>query len=198
MAKTLQVHLKAYRETFAEYNFFPEDIIITTQVFGDWNGPAKLGVPNPQEFTKKYLQRLDESFVDAPLYPNVIPTLETLSKSKKLALITSSTIRLIRPAIQQQKVEKYFPIVLAAEDVITHKPDPEIIEKSLFLLGGNKEEAIIVGDSKSDLGAAVNAGIDSVLFFPDDHTLFYQKKNLMKYSPTHVIIDHKELLKILV
>lgn len=196
LAKTLEAHLQAYQDTFAEYDMFPSPSLITHRVFGDWQGPAKLGVPKPEEFTQKYLNRLTDHFINAPLYPNAFSTLQTLARSKKLALLTSSTSKLIHPAIEKQLVAKFFSVVITAEDVTEHKPAPEIITKALTLLQGQEEEAIIIGDSKSDLGAAQNAGIDSVLFFPEHHSNFYEKENLLKFSPTHVISDHSELLDI--
>lgn len=41
LAKTLDLWLEVYQQTFAEYNIFPEDKAIIQQVFGDWNGPKK-------------------------------------------------------------------------------------------------------------------------------------------------------------
>lgn len=200
LAKTLQIHLDAYKDTFAEYDIFPTDVEVTKQVFGDWNGPAKLGVEDVPTFTDAYLARVVQHFAEAPLYPHALETVKKLKKAgKKIALVTTSTVKLIKPALKKTKMEKYFEFVLAAEDVKEHKPAPEIINKSLAKWKAPKEESIIIGDSKSDLGAANNAKIDAVLFSPKDHDIFYDEKELTEtYKPTFVIDDHKELLDILV
>ncbi len=174
LAQTLQIHLKAYKDTFAEYGIFPSDFEVTKKVFGDWNGPAHLGVKDVKTFTDKYLARVHKSFIDAPLYPHALSMVQTLSQSgKKLALVTTSTVQLIAPAIERVGMDQFFSVVLTAEDVTHHKPDAEIVNKALEKLDGKGEEAVIIGDSKSDLGAAQNVGIDSVLFYPPDHELFY-------------------------
>lgn len=198
LAKTLQIHLKAYKQTFAEYGIEPSDFDITKKVFGDWNGPAKLGIEDVDGFTEKYLHRVDQHFADAELYQDARQVVETLSKSKSLALVTTSTRRWIESALEKTGMRDLFLVVLAKEDVSQHKPDPEIVESAIKFLKGNKEESIIVGDSKSDLGAAQNAGIDSVFFSPRDHDAFYDSKDLIeKYKPTFVIEKHEQLLDIL-
>ena len=199
LAKTLQIHLDAYKKTFNEYNIFPTDFEVTQKVFGDWNGPAKLGVEDVKTFTDIYLARVAVNLPLASLYPHALNTLQELTKAgKKLALVTTSTIKFVQPVLEKTKMSDLFTVVLAAEDVAEHKPAPEIVYTAIEKLKGNKEECIIIGDSKSDLGAALNAGIDSVLFSPNDHKLFYDRAELIeKYSPTFVIKDHKELLDIL-
>jgi pyrophosphatase PpaX len=201
IAKTLQIHMAAYKQTFAEYDLYPSQEDIAHKVFGDWEGSLNVGLDRADldAFVNTYLERVDAQFSDAPLYPNAFEVVEHFSATdKKLAVVTSSTIKHVGPALEKTKLKDFFDVVLAAEDVQQHKPAAEIVEKVLALTGGIKAEAIIIGDSKSDLGAAQNAGIDSVLFFPEDHKLFYDKDKLIKeYQPTFVIEDHEELRGIL-
>lgn len=198
LAKTLQIHLDAYKQTFAEFNIFPSDFEITQKVFGDWNGPAKFGIDDIPTFTNAYLARVVQKFATAPLYPHAKDAIVHFSKTKKIALITTSTITLVKPALEHHGISSFFTSVLTAEDVKRHKPNPEIIELALQKLDGNKQETVIIGDSKSDLGAAQATGIDSVLFYPADHALFYNKQQLIhQYNPTFVIEDHQNLVDIL-
>lgn len=198
LAQTLQIHLKAYQETFAEYGVQPTVEEITQKVFGDWNGPAHIGIQDVAGFTEKYLARVNQTYVQAPLYPHVFSTIQALSQNgKSLALVSSSTNRLSLPALEHHNITSFFKVILTAEDVTEHKPAPEIIDKALQRLGGNKAEAVIIGDSKSDLGAAQNAGIDAILFYPDDHTIFYNREKLLDYKPKAVIQAHRELLELL-
>jgi len=201
LAQTLQTHLKALKDTFSEYEIFPTDFEVTKKVFGDWSGPLKLGVNQADldVFISKYLKRVNKEVIKAPLYPGVKEMIKNLSEQgKSLALVTTSATQLVEPALEITGMKELFPVILAAEDVTNHKPAAEIIEKALLQLGGTKEEAIIIGDSKSDLGAALNAGIDSVFFSPSEHDVFYSKEHLVKeYSPTFVINNHLELLNLI-
>lgn len=52
----------------------------------------------------------------------------------------------------------------------------------------------MVGDSSSDIIAAQNAGVDSVLFFPTEHAKFYDIKKLIALKPTHTIKDFRDIV----
>jgi pyrophosphatase PpaX len=199
LAKTLDIWLDTYKQTFAEYNLYPEDGVIIQQVFGDWNGPSKVGVTNIDEYTQKLLARVNEKYPSVQLYDNVFNVIESLrNKGKKLALITTSKKSTIQEALENNKLADSFDVILTAEDVVKHKPDPEIVNKAVEMLGGSKDEAIIVGDSKSDLDAAQNASIDSILFYPKHNEIFYDLSVLKSYKPTYTVDDFKQILDIVV
>jgi HAD superfamily hydrolase (TIGR01549 family) len=199
LGMTLDVCLDAYRRVFAEYDLFPEDSTITQEIFGDWSGPKKLGITNVDTFMDKWLVILNERYPYVNLYNGVKETLEEIKKrDKKMALVTTSKLTMVKPALEKTKLMEVFDVILSAEDVTKHKPDPEIIEKAITRLGGNKESAIIIGDSKSDLGAAQNAGIDSILFYPEHNQNFYDLKFLETYQPTYTVKDFEEILDVIV
>lgn len=110
-----------------------------------------------------------------------------------MALLTTSLRTTVEPALKRHHLLSQFEIILTGEDVKNHKPDPEIIEKALVALEGNKGAAIIIGDSKSDLGAAHNAGIDPLLYFPMHNRLFYDEKILKSYNPTFITSTFHEV-----
>src|SRR5581483_9741789 len=102
------------------------------------------------------------------------------------------------PPVTNNNVKKYFDVILTKEDVIHHKPNPEIVYKALEKLDGIKEEAIVVGDSKKDLGAAQSAGIDSLLFYPEQHKKFYSLEDLKIYNPAYIVSSFEEMKPILI
>ena len=198
MAKTLDIWLDAYHKTFAEYDKVLEDRVITQQVFGKWDGPTKFGITNIDEYNKKLFSRLNEQYPTVTLYDNVKQVVSQLKKNgKKLAMVTTTDKKTVMPALQFNQLDQYFDIILTAEDVSKHKPDPEIVLKAIDMLKGKNETSIIIGDSKSDLGAAKSAEIDSILYYPEHNELFYDLDTLMEYEPTYVIRDFKEILDLL-
>ena len=198
LAKTLDVVLEAYKQVFAEYDIYPDDKTITTEVFGDWNGPTKLGIKDIDAYTKRLLTLLDERYPYVELYDDAKETLVLLKKrNKKLALVTSGKLATVKPALENTGLTNMFDLILSAEDVTKHKPDPEIIETAIARLNGTKEQTIIVGDSKSDLGAAQNAKIDSLLYYPDHNRKFYDLKILQAYHPTYQVKDFKQISEII-
>lgn len=195
---TLDLTLNAYKKTFAEYDVHPTNQEITHQVFGDWNGPKKFGVEDINGFTEKYLKRVHDGYPHVQLYDGVKETLTTLhEKGKKMALLTTSLDTTVQPSLEQHGLSHFFEFILTANDVSNHKPDPEVIHKALEKFGGDKDHSIIIGDSKSDLGAAQNAGIDSLLFFPEHNKPFYDEEVLKSFHPTYTVSEFKELLAIL-
>ena len=56
-----------------------------------------------------------------------------------------------------------FDSVVAGDDLLTKKPDPDMVYKALADIGIGAASACLVGDSKADLGAAKAAGVTSIL-----------------------------------
>lgn len=199
LSKTLDVVLESYKVVFTEYGLYPSDEDIVYKVFGDWNGPIKVGLAESDidAFIEKLLIKQAEKYPYVGLYEGVLETLESLkSHNKILSLVTTTKRDTIAPILKEKNLNRFFDLVLTSEDVIKHKPDPEIIHMALEKLGGSKDEAIIIGDSKSDLGAAQNAGIDSILFFPEHNHRFYTLEYLKQYDPSYVVTEFKDILSI--
>jgi pyrophosphatase PpaX len=134
---------------------------------------------------------------DVELYPDALEVLEALyNEGKHLALITSSPHKNIDYLLEKYNLSRFFEVVIAADDISHHKPHPEALEKALAQLGGDKQDAVMVGDGDKDIGAAKNAGIDSILFYPDEHTKFYNINKLRELGPTHVVDDFRQILQI--
>lgn len=195
LAQTLEIWLNAYKVVFAEYSLYPSDREIAQQ-FGNYKGAAQFRIKDVEEFVIKVTKRADSDARTVKLYDNIIPLLNKL-KNKKKALLSSSPKGILYGALKHNNLFNYFDVILSAEDVIHHKPHPEMLEKGLSLIKGRKDSAIMVGDSNKDLGAANNARIDSLLFYPKDHAIFYDLKDLESYKPTYIISDFKDALSIL-
>ena len=73
------------------------------------------------------------------------------------------------------------------------KPDPEILNYIMHHLNVSKEEAVMVGDTKADVMAGKNAGIDTITV-----TYGYEKIDILKNAnSTYMINDFKILEEIL-
>ena len=196
LAKTLDLWLESCKQVLAEIDKYPDDREIS-KLFGDWSALEKLGHPNIEEANKKLVGHVGEKLSLVELYPNARETLETLhSNGKKIAILTSSPRESLENSEAYQSISQYNSFLIAGEDVENHKPHPEIIEKALQKFGSTPEEAIMVGDSEKDLGAAANADVDSVLYHPLGHDKFYDKEKLLELNPTYIIEDHKGILNL--
>lgn len=107
--------------------------------------------------TKRYLDLIR-------LFPGVTEMLEDLRKGGFLtALVTSRLKPTTFQGIEKFGIGKYFDVIITADDVTKHKPDPQPALTALKQLGSSPERAVMIGDTKQDILCAGNAGIISVL-----------------------------------
>lgn len=129
------------------------------------------------------------------LYPDALEVLQKLRETgHKLALITTSYRENVEYVLELHAITDLFDAIVYGDEVENHKPHPEPLEKGLELLSGTKDSAVMIGDSDKDVGAAKNAGIDSILFYPEEHKKFYYIEILKLHEPTYVIDDFKQVL----
>ncbi len=64
-----------------------------------------------------------------------------------------------RDLLRQIGVLKDFDVVVTADDVKNHKPDPEGLLQALENIGVAAARAVMVGDTTADVGAGKNAGV---------------------------------------
>ena len=91
--------------------------------------------------------------------------LKELSKTYKMAIITTSRRVDFEIIHADKRLTKYMEFVLCEEDYPRAKPHPDPYLKGLKLLGASKEETLIVEDSERGLTSAVNANIECAVVF---------------------------------
>ena len=149
------------------------------------------------KFIKELVEDVDERLKSVELYSNTIELLEKLKINNiKSAIVTTSKKISIFPALEKYNMHKYFGVVLTAEDVSKHKPDPEVVYKAMELLNAKKEETLIIGDGPKDVAAGKAAGITTVSFYPKDNERFYSENDIKSFGADFVIKDLIELIKI--
>jgi pyrophosphatase PpaX len=93
------------------------------------------------------------------LFPDTISTLEELKRRNlKLAAITTRSKRTSIESLERFDLTSFFEIIVSAEDVQRHKPDPEPLQKALSAMSVIPTNAIMVGDTEADILAGKNAG----------------------------------------
>jgi pyrophosphatase PpaX len=197
LAKTLDVWLDACRIPLEKrgLNLFDEEIATCfgapVKRFGEW------GVTDVEIAIEEMETIAKANLADVALYPDALEVLERLEKDgKRMALITTSKHDFVKHLLDKYDMTHYFDAIIAGDNVTHHKPHPEPIEKALEALGGNKDEAVMIGDSDKDIGAAQNAGVDSILFYPPEHVKFYKLEALKQLKPTHIVEDFRQILQI--
>jgi pyrophosphatase PpaX len=80
-----------------------------------------------------------------------------------MAVVTSKRGKVANRGLELFHIQKYFDYVVAFEDTDKHKPEADPILKALELLGADRENSLMIGDSIFDMQSAKNAGVKSVL-----------------------------------
>jgi pyrophosphatase PpaX len=85
------------------------------------------------------------------------------AEGRLLGLVTAKRHRTVGLALDRfPALASAFDVVVAHEDTERHKPEPEPVLFALERLGGSSSEAVYVGDSPFDIGAAKAAGLFAV------------------------------------
>jgi len=196
LAKTLDIWLNAARIVIEQHDIYKSDNEIGASFgkiidhFGQW------GIADPKAVYEEVDRIAKQTLPDVDLYPDALFVLQKLHESgKHLALITTSPHENVKHLLEKYNMRHFFEVIISGDDVENHKPHPEPLEKALAQLGGIKELAVMIGDSDKDVGAAQNFGVDSILFFPEEHHKFYHYETLRALKPTHIVDDFKQILE---
>lgn len=92
-------------------------------------------------------------------FPHVIETIRQLKQSGFVLSLASSRNRSsLLGYVKQLGIENYISCIVAANDVVNVKPNPEMVLKVLSETGGKPEETLVVGDMIYDIEMGKNAG----------------------------------------
>ena len=85
------------------------------------------------------------------------------AEGRKLGIVTAKRHRTVALALDRfPALAKAFDVVVGFEDTERHKPEPDPVLLAIERLGAAPEEAVYVGDSPFDIGAAKAAGVFAV------------------------------------
>lgn len=106
------------------------------------------------------------------LMPHVQETLDFFrSRNIKMALVTASTRNDVNGMFRNNRLDKYFDLMITRTDVTKSKPDPECYNMAVEKLGLEKSECLVFEDTLNGLRAAKAAELTcfAIQHNPDDH-----------------------------
>ncbi|MDP3734744.1 MAG: HAD-IA family hydrolase [Nanoarchaeota archaeon] len=124
--------------------------------------------------------------------PYVLKGLDALKrKGMKLAVLTGFNQDETEFFLDKMRLRQYFDLILSAEDMVKHRPDPQGLLLAVEKLGLKKEECMYVGDTWVDILFARNAvvRVACVKTGAQDHSL------LEKEKPDYLVDDFREMIK---
>ena len=169
-----------------------------------------IGVPLPHQveiilpgFTSEYHQQIADRYRQiydcnlvalCPPFPSLFKILDSLNKNRITTTIASSKRRdIVEPILHHHKIRNFFPLVIGAQDVAKHKPDPESVLNTLAKFNILPEETVVIGDSRYDLEMARNAGVDAIGVTTGIHT----REVLLESKPVSVVDNLDQVLEII-
>jgi len=97
--------------------------------------------------------------------PGIEQMLEKLSKTHKMAIVTTSTSAHFELIHRHRNLTRFMNFVLTREDYVLSKPDPEPYLRALQIFGASADECLVVEDSRRGLQSAIAAGIDCAVVY---------------------------------
>ena len=96
-------------------------------------------------------------------YPGILPLLEQLKKEGYLLAVNSNKGQeLLDELVNKMFPPNFFDAVIGYVEGVPSKPDPYGVEKICKICGVSKENAVYIGDGKSDIDTAANAGVTCI------------------------------------
>lgn len=144
-----------------------------------------------EELANRYRAIYDTKIIEiCPLFPGLLKMLNRLHENNVLMSIASSKRRhLIDTVLEHYKLDKYFQLVVGAQDVEHHKPHPESVLLTVRDLDIPLAQTVVIGDSSFDLDMARNAGVDAIGVTTGIHT----RELLEKSQPRHIVTSLDEV-----
>lgn len=126
----------------------------------------------------------------ADLLPGAEDFIHAVHGKMKIALVSNGVSAIQRSRLAKCPLTPLFDAIVISEEVGVAKPDPKLLHVAMEMLGcTDKSQAVMMGDSLSaDIGAANNAGVDSI---------FFSLKGTTSDKATYTVFNHEEALKLL-
>jgi pyrophosphatase PpaX len=123
-------------------------------------------------------------------YPGTVAVLEDLhARGIVMGIVTSKGDVLAQRGLDLTGIAKYLPVLIGADSVTKHKPEPEPVLLGLERLGVAAGEALMVGDSPHDISSGNAAGVATVgaLWGP------FTREQIAVANPTYWMANISEL-----
>ena len=135
-----------------------------------------------------------DSCIDTVLYPNTLKVLEELKKRGiAMAVATMKPRESTKEVLEKMGIADYFSLVLSADDMQAPKPDPWSVYTCAKHEGVSPEQALMIGDSMTDVGAGKASGAVSVAVLGG----YSDREKMLKSGADYLVEEIGALLPIL-
>lgn len=146
-----------------------------------WNEQLYLQLPVDQTANKIVDELITLVQKDGQPLPGVLKTLESLkAHGRKIALASSSSMRIISAVVDRLNIKNYFDVLHSAEYEKYGKPAPDVFLSTARKLSVSPSDCVVYEDSKNGMKAGISAGMKTILIpeFPEPHLEWHNEANL--------------------
>ncbi|MDF1796073.1 MAG: HAD family hydrolase [Coxiellaceae bacterium] len=117
---------------------------------------------NALAYQDYFMSQQDELMTDnTVLFPEVPQFIEQAKLADlRLVIVSTKIKKSIEELLHRERMHHHFELIVDSKVVSQHKPHPEGTHMALDHLAIDPHQALFVGDSVFDAGAAQNAGVD--------------------------------------
>jgi HAD superfamily hydrolase (TIGR01509 family) len=127
---------------------------------------------------------------EQPLFDGLPELVAKLADTYLLAVASGSERAVIHEVLALDRLHEFFPVAVAASEVPSGKPAPDIFLRAAELLGVDPADCWVVEDSKPGIAAGLAAGMRVIAI-----TNTYPAAELAR--ATHVVSSYSEIEKLL-
>jgi 2-haloacid dehalogenase len=118
-----------------------------------------IGLPDDESLKT----RLMEAYLSLDAYPDVVPTLAELRRSRlRTAILSNGTPAMLAAGVRSAGIEDSLDAVLSIEEVGIYKPHPSVYQLACDRLGLERERICFVSSNGWDVAGAATFGFQTV------------------------------------
>jgi len=153
-------------------------------------GNKVLAADHHDQLVSTFLQHYTDNIPgQSQPFPGVLDAMKRFADAGwTLAICTNKFERLSHALIEGLGLHAHFAANCGADTFAWRKPDPRHLWSTIEQAGGDRNQAIMVGDSKTDIDTAKAAGIPVIAV-----DFGYTDQPIASYEPSRVISHYDEL-----
>ncbi len=120
----------------------------------------QLGISEVNNTVDLWNKNLEKYKSSVSVFEGIEELIKKLYPDYKLGIVTSKTKAEFEEEVTSFGLNKYFGVIICADDTEKHKPAPEPLLRYMELANAKKDETLYIGDSVYDMQCAKSAGVD--------------------------------------
>ena len=122
-------------------------------------------------------------------FPGLVEALDALAADGcRFAVCTNKLERLSVLLLEQLNLADRFASICGQDTFGIHKPDPEVLRRTVAAAGGTMTHAIMIGDSATDIRTARAAGVPVIAV-----DFGYSERPVFEFGPDRIISHYAQL-----